>query len=81
MGQKVEIESQELAERAAKEAEQSGQTFGQLTTQAIERELARRFLERTRREGLKRRGNMSDEEVDDAVDTAVHSWRSEHRGR
>ena len=38
----IAIESQELVERATKEAEQSGQTLPELTAQALERELARR---------------------------------------
>jgi hypothetical protein len=38
----VEIGSAELLERAAKEAEQSGQSLNELTTEALERELARR---------------------------------------
>ena len=44
----VEIGSVELLERAAKEAEQSGQSLNELTTEALERELARRSFQRLR---------------------------------
>jgi hypothetical protein len=76
----LEIES-ELVERAERIAQADGISVSDLTAEALRRELARRFLEKTRREALVRRGNMSDEEVELAVDAAVQSWRREHRGR
>ena len=76
----LEIES-ELVERAERIAQADGISVSDLTAEALRRELARRFLEKTRREALVRRGNMSDEEVELAVDSAVQSWRREHRGR
>jgi hypothetical protein len=75
------VHAPELLAPVEKAAEAEGISVQELTAQALRRELARRFLEQTRRDGLKRRGNMSDDEVDDAVDTAVHSWRREQCGR
>jgi hypothetical protein len=74
----VEIDSPELLAQVEKVAEAEGISVNELTAQALRRELAGRFLEKTCREG---QVHMSDEEVDDAVDTAVHSWRRELRGR
>ena len=76
----IEIESPELLAQAEKVAQADGISLNELAAEALRRELARRFLEKTRREALIRRGNMSDDEVDEAVETAVHSWRREHRG-
>ena len=79
MAQKsIEIESAELLAQAERVAQAEGISVNELAAEALRRELARRFLDKTRREALLRRGTMSDEEVEQAVDTAVHSWR---RGR
>lgn len=51
----VQIESPELLERAAKEAQQSGQSLGELATEALERELARRSFQRLKRSTETRR--------------------------
>jgi len=77
----VAIESPELLERAAKEAEQSGQTLDELTALALERELARRSFVRLRREAQVRRGTMSGQEVEETVDRGVQEYRSEQRRR
>ena len=77
----VKIESPELLERAAKEAEQSGQTLDELTTQALERELARRSFQRLKQTTEVRRCGMTDEQVEEAVGQAVHEYRTEHRNR
>lgn len=53
--------------QAAKEAE--------LATKALERDLARRWLERVGREGQLRRGNMTDDEVETVVERAVQESR------
>ena len=77
----IEIESPELLAQVEKAAQAEGISVNELAADALRRDLARRFLEKTRREGQVRRGNMSDEEVELSVDTAVHSWRRDQRGR
>ena len=42
---------------------------------------ARRALARIRREGEANRGGMTDDQVDETVNTAVQDWRREQRGR
>ena len=70
----------DLYERVEQEAQEEGKTVDQVATEAVTRELARRWLERTRREAEIRRGNMTDDEVGATVDTAVQEWRrGQHR--
>jgi hypothetical protein len=52
-------------------------TVEELATKALERDLARRWLERVGREGQLRHGNMTDDEVETVVERAVQ----ESRGR
>src|SRR5438128_3507669 len=61
----------ELYERVEQEAQAEGNTVDVVVTEAVKRELARRWLDRTRREAELRRGNMTDDEVEAAVETAV----------
>ena len=71
----------DILERAEQIAQAEGKTVDELVNEATKRDLARRFLERNRRDGELRRGNMTDDEVNEAVDMAVHEWRAEQRGR
>ncbi|MBI4484473.1 MAG: hypothetical protein HY655_00540 [Acidobacteria bacterium] len=71
----------DLYERVAQEAQGEGKTVDEVATEAVKRELARRWLERTRREAETRRGGMTDEEVEATVETAIREWRGEQRGR
>ena len=74
----VEIEP-ELLERAGKVAEAEGKTVDELTTEALQRELARRTFERVKREGETRRRGMTDEDVERTVEKAVQEYRAEQR--
>jgi predicted transcriptional regulator len=71
----------DLYERVEQEAKGEGKTVDEVATEAVKRELARRWLDRTRREAEIRRGGMTDDEVQATVDTAVREWRREQRGR
>lgn len=71
----------DLYERVEQEAQGEGKTVDQVATEAVKRELARRWLERTRREAEIRRGSMTDKAVEVVVDTAVQEWRQGQRGR
>ena len=51
-------------------------TVDQLTIKAIERDLARRWLDRNGREGEQRRGEMNDTEVEAVVERAVQESRA-----
>jgi hypothetical protein len=62
-------------ERVQQVAAAEGTTVEQLATKAIERDLARRWLDRTGREGDLRRGDMSDAEVETVVERAVRETR------
>jgi predicted transcriptional regulator len=63
-------------ERVQQIAAAEGMTVDQLATAAIERDLARRWLDRVGREGDLRRGNMSDAEVEVVVERAVRESRT-----
>lgn len=71
----------DLYERVQEEAQGEGKTVDEVATEAVRRELARRWLERTRREAETRRGSMTDGEVDATVETAIREPRREQRGR
>jgi hypothetical protein len=61
-----------VQEAAAAEAT----TVEQLATKALERDLARRWLNRVGREGDLRGGNMTDAEVEALVERAVQESRA-----
>ena len=63
-------------ERVQRIAAAEGTTVDQLATRAIERDLARRWLDRIGREGDLRRGDMSDAEVEAVVEQAVQQSRT-----
>jgi predicted CopG family antitoxin len=67
----------EVYERVQKIATAEGTTVEELATKALERDLARRWLERVGREGQARRLDMTDDEVETIVERAVQ----ESRGR
>jgi hypothetical protein len=58
-------------DRVRKAAAADGTTVAELATRALERDLARRWLNRLSREGDLRRGNMTDAEVEALVERAV----------
>ena len=64
-------------DRVQEAAAAEGTTVEQLATQALERELARRWLDRIGREGDLRRGNMTDAEIEELVERAVQESRAQ----
>lgn len=71
----------ELFDRIAEEAAAEGKTADDFANEAARRYMARRWLDRTRREAEVRRGNMTDDEVEAVVDKAVQESRAEQRRR
>ena len=65
-----------IYERVQQIAASEGTTVELLATKAIERDLARRWLDRIEREGDLRRGDMSDAEVEAVVERAVQEFRT-----
>ena len=65
-----------IYERVQQVAAAEGTTVGQLATKTIERDLARRWLDRIGREGDQRRGDMSDAEVEAVIEQAVRESRT-----
>jgi hypothetical protein len=70
-----------ILERAEQVAQAQGVSVDELATKAMERELARLWLQRVGREAQPRRGNMTDEEVEAEVEWAIQADRAERRGR
>ena len=68
--------SETLYERVQQIAAAEGTTVDQLATKAIERDLARRWLDRVGREGCLRRRDVSDAEVEAVVERAVQESRT-----
>jgi predicted CopG family antitoxin len=62
-------------ERVQQVAAAEGTTVEQLATKAIERDLARRWLDRIGREGDQRRGDTSEADVEAVVEQAVRESR------
>jgi hypothetical protein len=63
-------------DRVQEAATAEGTTVEQLATKALERDLARRWLDRVGREGDLRRGSMTDVEVEAIVERAIHETRA-----
>ena len=63
-------------DRVQEAAAAESTTVEQLATKALERDLARRWLNRVGREGDLRRGNMIDAEVEALVERAVQESRA-----
>lgn len=63
-------------ERVQEAATAEGTTVERLATQALERDLARRWLDRIGREGDRRRGGMTEVEVEAIVERAVQETRT-----
>ena len=63
-------------DRVQEAAAAEGTTVEQLATNALERDLARRWLNRVGREGELRRSNMTDAEVEALVERAVEESRA-----
>lgn len=74
-GKKIAVPD-DIYERVQKIATAEGTTVEELATKALERDLARRWLERVGREGQLRRGNMTDTEIEAVVERAVQDSRS-----
>ena len=74
-GKKIAVPD-EIYERVQEIATAEGTTVEELATKALERDLARRWLERVGREGKLRRGNMTDDEVEAVVERAVQESRA-----
>jgi hypothetical protein len=62
--------------RVQEVATAEGTTVERLATEALERDLARRWLDRIGREGDRRRGSMTDAEVEAVVERAVQETRT-----
>jgi hypothetical protein len=65
-----------IYDRVQEAAAAEGTTVEKLATQALERDLARRWLDRVAREGDLRRGNMTDAELEALVERAVQESRA-----
>ena len=63
-------------DRVQEAAAAEGTTVEQLATKALERDLARRWLDRIGREGDLRRGKKTDPEVEALVERAVQESRA-----
>ncbi|MGH9161239.1 MAG: hypothetical protein ACRD2X_14805 [Vicinamibacteraceae bacterium] len=70
-----------LWEQARDVASTIGMTPDEFASEAVRREIARRGLAQIRSEGEARRRGITDEQVDETVNQAVHDWRSEQRRR
>ena len=77
----IAIEDPELLERYEEIARSEGKTVDELTTEAVKRDVARRWLERNKRVAQVRRVNMTDEEVEAIVEKAIQESRAEQRAR
>jgi hypothetical protein len=79
--QNVAIHDPDLLQRYEEIARSEGKTVDELATEAVKRDVARRWLERNKREAQLRRGNMTDEEVETVVEKAIQESRAEQRTR
>jgi predicted transcriptional regulator len=71
----------ELLPRLQELARTENRTADELAAQAVQELLMRRFWERNKVEAQKRRGHMTDEQVQESVDRVIHEFRAENRER
>jgi predicted transcriptional regulator len=71
----------DLLPKLEEAAHAEDRTADELAAQAVRELLMRRFWERNKIEAQKRRGNMTDEQVEEYVDRVIHEFRSENRER
>lgn len=69
----------DLLAQAQSIAQAEGKTADELVAEATEKLLQDRFWERNQREAAKRRGNMTDQQVQEYVDRVIHEHRAETR--
>ncbi len=77
----VAIEAPGLLKRYDEIERSEGKTVDELTTEAVKRDVARRWLEKNKREAQLRRGNMTEDEVEAVVQRAIEESRAEQRAR
>jgi len=65
----------ELLPQLRELARAENKTADDIATEAVKQLLIRRFWDRTQREAVKRRGNMTDTEVEEAVNRAIQDVR------
>ena len=75
MPKNIAIEDRELLKRYETIAHSEGKTVDELATEAVKRDIARRWLEKNKREATVRRGVMADQEIEAVVEKAVHDTR------
>lgn len=69
----------ELLPRLEELARAENKTADDIATEAVQQHLIRRFWQQTQCEAVKRRGSMTDGEVDEVVNRAIHDVRKETR--
>jgi fructose-1,6-bisphosphatase/sedoheptulose 1,7-bisphosphatase-like protein len=73
LGRKITVPD-EIYDRLQEIATAEGTTVEELVTKALERDLARRWLERVGRDAQVRRGNMTDGQVEAVVERAIQKF-------
>ncbi|HEY2382615.1 MAG TPA: hypothetical protein VGK48_15680 [Terriglobia bacterium] len=53
----------------------------ELIAEAVKRDIGRRWMDKLKREGDARRGNLTDDEVDAVANKAIAEYRHEQRSR
>ena len=71
----------EISHAIEKAAEAQGKTPEEWVVEAAKRDLGRQFFARIQREAEIRRGNKTDEEVEEIVEKAIQEYRNENRSR
>ena len=71
----------ELLDRVRVAAEAEGKSLDEFAAEALQRQLVSKFLARNDREALLRRGNKTEEEIEEIVLGAIQEDRQQRRGR
>lgn len=73
--------SDEVLAQAQTIASQEGKTIDDLAAEAFDILITDRYWKRIQREAIQRRGEMTDDEVQEYVDQVIHEYRAETHGR
>ncbi len=71
----------ELLPKLEEVARAENKTADDIATEAVNQHLTRRFWQQSQCEAEKRRGSMTDEEVDEIVNRSIQEFRKETRSR
>jgi len=71
----------DLGQAVENAALEQGKTVDEVFAEAAKREISRRWIDKLKRDGDARRGDMTEGEIDEIINRAIREYREEQRSR